>query len=36
MAVLYVKDSWRVEHPDDPEWEDDQPRKKRGGYWVLP
>ena len=36
MAVLYVRDSWRIEHPDDPEWEDDAPKKKRGGYWVLP
>jgi predicted phage terminase large subunit-like protein len=36
MAILYVKDSWRVEHPDDPEWEDEAPRRRRGGYWVLP
>ena len=39
MAVLYVKDSWRLEHPDDPNWEDDMNDNKRGkrrvAYWRV-
>tara|TARA_R110002012_G_scaffold137945_1_gene293073 strand:- start:215 stop:1783 length:1569 start_codon:yes stop_codon:yes gene_type:complete len=37
MAIHYVKDSWRMEHPDDPDWEDDvNPRKqKRVAYWRV-
>ena len=23
MAVHYMKESWHLEHPDDPEWEDE-------------
>jgi predicted phage terminase large subunit-like protein len=35
MAIQYMKDSWNVTHPDDPNWEDDyNPRRqKRVGYW---
>lgn len=35
MAIHYVKDSWRLLHPDDPNWEDDQNerRTKRVAYW---
>ena len=35
MAIQYMKDSWNVTHPDDPDWEDDiNPRRiKRVGYW---
>ena len=35
MAVHYMKESWRLGHPDDPNWEDDiNPRRqKRVGYW---
>ena len=35
MAIHYVKDSWRLTHPDDPNWDDDEnPRKhKRVAYW---
>jgi hypothetical protein len=38
MAILYVRDSWRIEHPDDPELDDGPVRrqKTRGSYWVLP
>jgi predicted phage terminase large subunit-like protein len=37
MAIHYVKDSWRMEHPEDPDWEDDQSRrrKKNRGYWQI-
>ena len=37
MAIHYVKDSWRMEHPDDPDWEDDvNPRRqKRVAYWRV-
>ena len=37
MAIHYVKDSWRLEHPDDPDWEDDvNPRRqKRVAYWRV-
>jgi predicted phage terminase large subunit-like protein len=35
MAIHYVKDSWRLEHPDDPEWEDEPRRKSRVGYWRV-
>ena len=35
MAIQYMKDSWNITHPDDPNWEDDyNPRRqKRVGYW---
>jgi phage terminase large subunit-like protein len=37
MAIHYVKDSWRLEHPDDPDWEDDQGHRnqKRVAYWRV-
>lgn len=37
MAIHYVKDSWRLEHPEDPDWEDDvNPRRqKRVAYWRV-
>ena len=36
MAVHYVRESWRLSHPDDP-MEDDEPvrRKKRVAYWPI-
>jgi hypothetical protein len=35
MAIQYVKESWRLTHPEDPEWEDDiNPRRqKKVAYW---
>ena len=35
MAIQYMRDSWNVTHPEDPDWEDDvNPRRiKRVGYW---
>jgi len=33
MAVHYMKDSWHLYHPDDPEWDDEKPRKKKVAYW---
>ena len=37
MAVHYVKESWRLEHPEDPHWEDDvNPRRtKKVAYWHF-
>jgi predicted phage terminase large subunit-like protein len=37
MAIHYVKDSWRLEHPEDPNWEDDvSPRRqKKVAYWRV-
>jgi predicted phage terminase large subunit-like protein len=32
MAIHYMKESWHLEHPEDPEW-DDPPTKKRVAYW---
>ena len=38
MAILYMRDSWKVTHPDDPNYQDDDegtyspPRK---GYWRI-
>ena len=32
MAIHYMKESWHLEHPEDPEW-DDPPAKKRVAYW---
>ena len=34
MAVHYMKESWHLTHPDDPEYED-EPRKKRVTYWNV-
>jgi predicted phage terminase large subunit-like protein len=35
MAIHYMKDSWNLIHPEDPNWEDDvNPRRqKRVAYW---
>ena len=32
MAIHYMKESWYLSHPEDPEWED-EPRQKRVAYW---
>ena len=34
MAIHYMKDSWYLTHPDDPEWEEDIKEKKRT-YWTF-
>ena len=34
MAVHYLKESWHLTHPDDPEYED-EPREKRASYWNV-
>jgi predicted phage terminase large subunit-like protein len=37
MAIHYVKESWRLLHPEDPDWEDDVGHrgKKRVAYWRV-
>jgi predicted phage terminase large subunit-like protein len=35
MAVHYMKESWHLSHPEDPEWDDDKPMKKRVAYWRI-
>ena len=37
MAVHYMKESWRLGHPDDPSWEDDvnHRKQKRVAYWRV-
>ena len=32
MAIHYMKESWHLRHPEDPDWED-APRKKKVAYW---
>ena len=34
MAVHYMKDSWNLTHPDDPEYEENE-RSSRATYWNL-
>jgi predicted phage terminase large subunit-like protein len=34
MAIHYMKESWHLEHPDDPEWED-EPRESPKTYWTF-
>ena len=34
MAVHYMKESWHLTHPDDPEW-DDEPREEKSTYWTF-
>ena len=34
MAVHYMKESWHITHPDDPEW-DDEPREQKNTYWTF-
>jgi phage terminase large subunit-like protein len=31
MAIHYLKDSWHLSHPDDPDYEDEPVKKKT--YW---
>ena len=33
MAVHYMKDSWNLIHPEDPNWEDEPRTRKRVAYW---
>jgi predicted phage terminase large subunit-like protein len=37
MAALYLKESWRIEHTEDADWEDDENprRQKRVAYWRV-
>ena len=34
MAIPYMKESWHLEHPDDPEWED-EPKQPSRTYWTF-
>jgi len=34
MAVHYMKESWHLTHPDDPEFED-EPRTEKSTYWTF-
>ena len=34
MAIHYMKDSWHLPHPDDPEY-DDEPRERIATYWNV-
>ena len=34
MAIHYMKESWHLEHPDDPEWED-EPKQPSRTYWTF-
>jgi len=34
MAIHYMKESWHLEHPDDPEWED-EPKQPSKTYWTF-
>ena len=34
MAIHYMKDSWNLTHPDDPEYEDGE-RNKKSTYWNV-
>jgi len=33
MAVHYMRESWHITHPEDPEWEDEKRKTKRVAYW---
>jgi predicted phage terminase large subunit-like protein len=33
MAIHYMKDSWNLIHPEDPNWEDEPRTRKRVAYW---
>jgi len=39
MAVHYVKESWRLQHSEDPDWEDDENyrrnNRKKVAYWRV-
>jgi len=34
MAVHYMKESWHLTHPDDPDFED-EPRSEKSTYWTF-
>jgi len=34
MAVHYMKESWHITHPDDPEFEDEA-RSEKSTYWTF-
>jgi predicted phage terminase large subunit-like protein len=34
MAVHYMRDSWNLAHPDDPNW-DEPVREKKSTYWTF-
>jgi len=34
MAVHYMRDSWNLAHPDDPDW-DEPVREKKSTYWTF-
>ena len=34
MAIHYMKESWHLTHPDDPEWEEETRERKRT-YWTF-
>jgi phage terminase large subunit-like protein len=34
MAIHYLRDSWHLDHPEDPEWED-EPTEKKATYWNF-
>ncbi len=33
MAILYLKESWHLSHPDDPSYEEDEYKPKKRTYW---
>jgi len=36
MAIHYMKASWHLTHPEDPDWDDDNKKnKKRVAYWRV-
>ncbi len=35
MAIHYMKESWNLLHPDDPDYEEGYERKKRVAYWKF-
>tara|TARA_R100001510_G_scaffold16565_1_gene13963 strand:+ start:1004 stop:2548 length:1545 start_codon:yes stop_codon:yes gene_type:complete len=35
MAIHYMKESWNLVHPDDPDYEEGYERKKRVAYWKF-
>ena len=35
MAIHYMKESWNLTHPDDPDYEEGYERKKRVAYWKF-
>jgi len=35
MAIHYMKESWRLTHPDDPYMEEENNSKKRVAYWRV-